>query len=367
MKKNLIYTLFIPFLFACSASQKSIPEKEAKPVDLVIVNKSLTEPFEAILTKDGTLTIYNTKQTAYQLFAGKKPEEINWDQPYALTQNSAGLEIDSVSVPKMYFAAVELNGDTIYFTNRHIDAEGITNFRDAGGLPTKDGKTVKLGTFYRSGKLAGATANDKETMKLLGLKTIIDFRSNGEVEMEPDVYPENANITHMRCPIGDDFSNANSMFAGLKEMSPAEAEEMMINLYSRLPLEWSDSYKTFFATIVDTNNTPILWHCTAGKDRAGIASALLQYTLGVEKDLIYKEYELSNYYRKEENKKYAAMFAQYGLDENLAGIVMGVKAEYLEKIFAAIEAQYGSIDNYLKEALDVNETVKAKLRKMYLN
>lgn len=148
---------------------------------------------------------------------------------------------------------------------------------------------------------------------------------------------------------------------------PADSiEEMMVSLYSRIPLEWSEQYKAFFRIISDTSNLPLVFHCTAGKDRTGMASAMLLTILGIEDEIVRNEYELSNYYRFEENQSYLTMMEQSGISLEIARGLMGVKGKYLDAVFGEISEQHGSLEEYFSTALELSEEEKDNLRAIYL-
>ena len=112
----------------------------------------------------------------------------------------------------------------------------------------------------------------------------------------------------------------------------------------------------------------MLFHCTAGKDRTGIAAALILYTLGVDEQTIFDDYEATNYYRRNENaKSIAQMTKYYGLDEKTASNLMGAKKEYIAATFATIKSKYSSIDTYLEKELGLTPLKIKKLRAIYTN
>lgn len=249
------------------------------------------------------------------------------------------------------------------YKEKQIKLEGAINFRDLGGLPLKNNRVVKEGLIYRADKLSKLTAHDHRKLDSLNIVSVIDFRSNYEVAAEPDTLT--ANMQYFHFPIGDEQMNQNQFMDTLKTMTADQVEEYMLGFYKKIPLEFSGRYKEFFQVVSNAEEAPLVYHCTAGKDRTGIASALLLYVLGADTAVIYKNYEMSNYFRKEENQKYEAYFKQAGLDPELSKIMMGVKKEYLKEIFSNVEKQYGSMDKYLEEALDVTAETKFKLIEIY--
>ena len=261
--------------------------------------------------------------------------------------------------------ALSLGTDTtLLVPGRHVDLEGVVNFRDLGGIQTDSGKSLVWGKIYRSGKLSGLTESDFLTLDSLGIRSVVDFRSQGEVQSEPDSFGDGVSYYHL--PIGDDNWTTGDFMSTLARIPADSIEEMMVSLYSRIPLEWSEQYKAFFRIISDTSNLPLVFHCTAGKDRTGMASAMLLTILGIEDEIVRNEYELSNYYRFEENQSYLTMMEQSGISLEIARGLMGVKGKYLDAVFGEISEQHGSLEEYFSTALELSEEEKDNLRAIYL-
>lgn len=248
---------------------------------------------------------------------------------------------------------------------RHIIMEGAVNFRDLGGFKTKHGKTTQWKKIYRSGKLSGLSDKDRATMKALGIKTVVDFRTNAEIEKEPDNIDSSINYFHF--PIGEDKWTKGNFFKTLSTMSPDSMDHFMTSLYQDIPLKWADSYKKFFEVLQNPSNTPLVFHCSAGKDRAGIATALVLSSLGVDMTTAQKDYLLSNYYRHEDNKKYVKMMAEQGLSPQIANKLLLLSPTHFNGIFGAISDKHGSLSNYKSKVLGVDTQVEQQLRKQFLN
>ncbi len=253
--------------------------------------------------------------------------------------------------------------DSMQVSKRQILLDGADNFRDLGGFITKEGKTIKWGKIFRADKLSELTANDFQKLETLNIKTVVDFRSNSEIEKEPDTLPNNVNYLHL--PIGLD-NDISKFMDTIKTIAPNDMEQMMISFYKELPIKWANQYKSFFNKVINSTEGPLVFHCTAGKDRTGIGSALFLYMLGVDMNTIYKDYELSNFYRKEANEKFVKMFEQYGINAETGEALMIVKADYLKQIFANITAEHGSVDSYIKNELGITAEDQNRLKEIYL-
>jgi protein-tyrosine phosphatase len=171
--------------------------------------------------------------------------------------------------------------------NRILPLTGVFNVRDLGAYPAADGRRVKQGLIYRSGDLDGLTPEDRDLMEGLGLKTIIDFRSEEERTHAPD--PDFASLVNrIWLPI-----NAGNMIGIEKRRGSLSYKDVMLLLYRTLIRDLIPEYRDFFAVVSNPLSLPLLFHCSAGKDRTGVAAALFFSALGVDRETIYSDYELS--------------------------------------------------------------------------
>lgn len=242
---------------------------------------------------------------------------------------------------------------------RKVDLQGAINFRDVGGYATADGHHVKWGKVYRSADLSKLTDNDLVELKNRNITYDVDLRGTQESKAAPDRL--NPNTDYILCPAGSE--NVGNMMAGFKNVK--NGDSILTAFYSNItPL--ADRYKPFFNKLLNLPaDKSLVFHCTAGKDRTGIGAALLLYSLGVPYDTIISDYEATNYYRTAENEKtIKKMVDGLGINESVAKGVMSAKKVYLDATFTAIKKQYGSVDNYLKNQIGLNDkdikTLKAK-------
>jgi len=247
---------------------------------------------------------------------------------------------------------------------REVKLQGAVNFRDLGGYKTKDGKKVKMGLLYRSAALNTLTEADVAKIEALHIKYDFDFRGPYEVKTAPDKIP--AGTTRIALPAGsENIGDSNYMKNMGKYM---KSDSFLVSFYTILT-PFKERYMPLFDSLVNNKtNSPMLFHCTAGKDRTGIAAAFILYALGVDEETIFNDYEATNYYRRNENAKaIAQMVKYYGLEEKMATNMMGAKREYIQSTFATIKAQYGTMDNYLEKVLGLNSKKIKQLRAIYTN
>lgn len=242
---------------------------------------------------------------------------------------------------------------------RILPIESAYNFRDLGGYIGEGGKSVKWRRLIRSGDFATLSEGDMSYLADIPLLSVVDFRSEKEIEQLQDRLPQSVRNTHR---LSINAGNLVPRFKQLVEDSISHSEEvyqdavkMMEDLYKELVTKYSGAYKSFFR-ILQEGEQPLLFHCTAGKDRTGVAAALVLSVLGVDRSVIYEDYLLTN---NALQGKYDHL-NKYG---PIASLFKSVRTEFLESAFNEIDKQYGNIESYLTKELDVN---LKHLRELYL-
>ena len=237
-------------------------------------------------------------------------------------------------------------------TNEHyIHLDGGFNTRDLGGYKTVDGREVKWHLFYRSDDLSTLTSQGLKQAQALHLQTIVDFRTPKEGNINSSLVHPHVEAVHYLS-----ISFGNLMHLLREDVSTGvNYEQIMMDGNRDFVHSSHAQLREFFNIVSDSANTPLLFHCTAGKDRTGFAAAMLLSALGVEREAIYQDYLLSAVYLK---PKYSFLVQQ---NPAWAPLVT-VKREYLEAAFDEIEKTYGSVDAYLTGVLGVDIE---KLRALY--
>ena len=257
---------------------------------------------------------------------------------------------------------------------RHIVLKGAPNFRDLGGYETADGHRVVWGKLYRAGSLAKLTEEDYAQLNSLGIQLVCDFRTADERKAEPTTW-QGTSPTIELLPIGEeDGAMGLSAFAELlrKRVSPDQMKAELVNFYAKVPIAAANQYRQAFRQIL-AQDAPVLWHCSAGKDRTGVFSAFLLSLLGVPQDTVVADYELTNRYYFDERRlpMMAAgirgmMHLNFDVDPEILRPALRAEPEYIQAAFTALEAKYGTFDRYRREALGISDEQVRVLRKRYL-
>lgn len=255
---------------------------------------------------------------------------------------------------------------------RHIDFDGIQNFRDFGGYATACGGRMASGRFFRSASHHRASDADLARLADMGLSVIVDLRQPSEREREPsrrwDGFAAEV-VENAQDEATTDFHGQ----VQTADLSPVWFFDHAIDFYGRAPYEprHVDLFRRYFGALAEKDGG-ILVHCAAGKDRTGLICALTHHVAGVGRDDILADYLLTN-----DPDRQAARVAFIGdwfeksqgrrPSDDALRIAISVDAAYLERAFATIEARDGSLDAYLEETLQVGPELRERIRARLLS
>ena len=305
------------------------------------------------------------------LFIGTRPTNIDWAEPIGQRQGRRTLIADPGEADRYFVGMIANTGDTLIVSDKRIPLEGSNNFRDIGGIPTRDGRYMRWGQIYRSDRLSALTKDDLAYLESLGLRTVYDFRSEEEVEKDPDVIPEGTEIEYINEPIIFDVEDTTNLRERIVsgEIEAAEASEILVEGNRLFATDMASRFQPFIDCLLEGKG-PIVYHCTSGKDRTGFATMLLLSAVNVGRDTIVDDYLLSNYYRYEMNTKRLkrlryAQIIKRNLDLSTIAPLMIVDRRYIDAAFDAIEDKYGSIDAFLEAEYGLTPEKRAELIDRY--
>jgi protein-tyrosine phosphatase len=262
---------------------------------------------------------------------------------------------------RWYFELRPAHGEPLVTADRSLHLATAPNFRDIGGYRTRDGRWVKVGLVYRSDELDRLSDADLAKLGRLAPALDVDLRSAGERQRGPDRLPAGAELL-VADVIGDAGPNATTM---AKINSPDAAADFLVTAnrqFVSLPSA-RDAYGSLFARLQGPGG-PIVYHCSAGKDRTGWATAVLLSALGVPRSTVMADYLASNGYLAEKNQ---AAFSRMPAASvaNLTPIFT-VRAAYLDAAFEEVDRSYGSFDRYLRVGLGIDDKALARLKARFL-
>ena len=243
----------------------------------------------------------------------------------------------------------------------------ITNWRSLGGNVGADGRKVKDGLLFRCGQLYNLSAYQKEQVQnKYQIRRVFDFRGEEERKQYPDYLWSGLDYV-----VIDVLKDAQVNQASVDEIISAnnQAEKDMLTTYEELALQNSaqKGYHQFLLTLIN-DPVPTAFHCFAGKDRTGVAAALILKSLGVSDEQIFADYLKTIKARKQENQAILDYLRDQLTSSQLqdVAVALTVQKSYLERYFKAIKQNYGDFDNYLIKGLDLPLDFKTKMRQIYL-
>ncbi len=246
--------------------------------------------------------------------------------------------------------------------HRHPDRirllQGATNFRDLGGYIGHEGRPVRWGRLFRSDHLADLTGDDHARVQSLGLRRAFDFR--GVRESAAKAYDLPGVRRHALTIEPVVAQRMDAMTAAGTSMTADLMAGLMRDLYRNLVNEHAHRFAELFEHLLE-DDAPMVFHCTAGKDRTGIAAALILLALGVPRQTVEADYLLTN-----ELYQHPPLPPSSTPPEALA-VLWRVQEDFLTEGLAAIEQDQGGLERYFEHRLGLDAKRRHALRERYLS
>lgn len=269
------------------------------------------------------------------------------------------------------------DGERVENRSRHIELEGANNVRDMGGYETKDGRTVVWGKVFRADDLSGLTPEDERVFEELDVQTIVDFRGADEVEKDGSA-PVPDTIEVVNIPVLDESTQAlaEALTGVMRGGDPAVVEEMLGGGQAQqikdesfvAQIDQPEAMAGYGQTLELIAEAPgaLSYHCTAGKDRTGMMSAVLLGVLGVPDEVIIEDFVLSNEYLADHYSKTYAFLEEQGVDVELIRPLTEQSASNIQPVLDVVNNEYGGWDAFATEALGVSPQTLDALRSSLL-
>jgi protein-tyrosine phosphatase len=272
------------------------------------------------------------------------------------------------------------------YKHQLLPVKGIVNARDLGGYEVSGGYRIKLGMLFRTAHLAGARTADLAYLESLSIGLVVDFRVDREKQGKLDQAIPGARCLDLPIDAGGAMSakateeekrkilgkkgfNVKKIIvaAAFNEKAKTIAREMYPTIF--FYPDCQRQMAAFLRLVVEEGDKPILFHCTQGKDRTGIASALLLAALGADRKTIVTDFDMTNQVYEKDVRKYTRRVRFWGGKEEEVAVVkafMGANTENFIKALDAVDAQYGSLEAYLKGPMGLTDADIQTLRTRYL-
>ncbi|MBC7871568.1 MAG: tyrosine-protein phosphatase [Chitinophagaceae bacterium] len=315
---------------------------------------------------DHRIEIHWKQMGNVHIFVGTDPGNIQREVAIAEVIHADHVIITGLDpATRYYFELAFADGKRIITAERFIYVQGTANLRDVGGYLTQNGQRVRWGKVFRSGAVTGVLQTDLSSLEALGLKVVCDLRSLEEVAESPDRLPQNPQLRYVQLPLETEDNSRDRLRAILFDKK--RLEKIKLEIYTRFLIDRNaPRFGDTLRYLSNPENLPALIHCTAGKDRTGIAIALLLILLGVPEEVVIADYTLSNMYYED-----FKAFAQRALKPLR---LLRIKADDLYPLLIAddktmrtalehIRRNYGNVETYLmtKAGLSKEELTQLKV------
>jgi protein-tyrosine phosphatase len=337
----------------------------------------------AVRQNDGSVWLrwQSAPKGRVRVFVGNDPETVlsdaasdeQGDGGAALGELERG-EFVATELPgdtRPYFALVPDAGLPIVVAERLLPLEGAHNFRDLGGYPTADGRRVKWGRIYRSDHLGDLTDDDLAYLEGLGIRTVCDFRSAVEREASPDRFGESGTPRTVNPDISDDRFAMDELQDQILsgDLGDTDFTNLLIEGNRAFARDYTDQYAQFLRLAENPDDLPMVFHCTAGKDRAGFGAVVLLMALGVPEKVAIDDYLLTQPYTQhniESTLRLIRFASLFRTDTERVRPLLGVQLAYIRAGVDTAEREYGSMDAYLEKGLGLTPERRAALQDLLL-
>jgi protein-tyrosine phosphatase len=253
---------------------------------------------------------------------------------------------------------------------RVVTLEGGHNFREVGGYPTRSGMKLRRAMLWRSAGLNRLSATDCQTIRALGIRTIADLRTEHERRVMPTPTDVSQGLSMLFWTgHAEDVSRGPGERRSWNGLDASAIRGEMARLYTQIAEAHSRQYRDLCRAIAD-GATPILIHCTAGKDRTGLAVAILLELIGVMREWVVWDYEQTNIHLDKSKVVLESAMAVGETADWLAALgpegrelLVSAEETYLMAAIEAIEGRYGSIEGFALKGLGISEKDIQQLRR----
>jgi protein-tyrosine phosphatase len=322
---------------------------------------------------DGSLRVRwrlaGDRQVPVEVCVGPSPDAIDHSQPVARVEDREEVQLEGLGAGRHYVAVAPAGGGpAVVAAERRVPLQGALNLRDLGGYPAAGGRSTRWGLVFRSDGLQGLTVADRTVLERIGLRVVYDLRREAEREAAPSLLPEAGGIRSVALAIGGGSAEGKELIDQVLSGAVTDLGiGFMVELYEQMVDEAAVTFATLLTGLTEGDGLPALFHCTAGKDRTGVGTALLLSVLGVAEGDILDDYELSTVYRSNRRiEELRPRLEAVGVDVERVRPFLSAPRPALEAALARIRGHHGGVERYLVEAGGMDARALDELRRLLL-
>lgn len=310
--------------------------------------------WETLPPMEGTVSIYESNN----------PDSFNIQSPLAVVNISDGFKdvFALRSLTRSYFKLVFNNKYSVITGERAIPMQQLANFRDFGGYYNENNRQTQWGKLYRSSSLSYATTMDRKFLNALGIKTVIDFSTDNETYRHRTKHI--LNLPLRENPRSTVFFSDKILSKQMRKNDVIIAQQDNLSFVME---HNADYFEQMFDILTDKTNYPVVICCALGKDKTGVASALVLSALGIGREQIISDFLLSNQLIDYDIflPNTEVYFSDYDVQETMTAM-LSAHQEVITYILDRINKQYGSMNKFLENEVKLTSRKKEKLKEMLL-
>jgi protein-tyrosine phosphatase len=299
---------------------------------------------------------------AVDIALGPTPDHLDHQHHSTVTAEQTVLQLPAGPGRLYVSVAPHQGGPAVVAAERRVPFEGITNFRDLGGYRTGSGTAVRWGLVFRADGLHGLSTNDLARYEKLGLRAVYDLRGEIERTERPNPVPSRP-LTVIGRP-----TDAGPPAAPPAIATTEEGERFLYDMYVGLIEHAAVQIGELFQALTEDDGLPAVFHCHAGKDRTGLVAAVLLEALGVEREAVLDDYELTARYRlRTQQESTFQRLVEYGMSPEAAAGVLTTPRWAMQDALAELDRKFGGVEAYLTGPAGMTSRDLVALRTCLLN
>ena len=294
---------------------------------------------------------------------GPRPDRIDHDRPTVVAAGRRSVRVDRTGSGRSYVSVSPAGGGSgLVAAERRVVLEGAVNFRDLGGYATADGRRTRWGCVFRSDAFHALTDEDRAQFAELGLRVIYDLRSDSERVAQPNLVPEDGTLRSVELALsaGEDAAGALPPLEQLQE-----GAGFVLDLYRGLLSHGAPVFGTLLSGLAERGALPAVFHCLWGKDRTGVAAALLLSALGVPDADVVDDYLLTERFRSQGEVVAALQRLELaGVPPEAAAGVVASSGWVMDTVLSELRERHGGVEGYLLGPAGMTPASLGELRRL---